>query len=573
MKTRFGVRWSILSSGARREFQICVLLITVVPFLSTAFLLLRLHRGEAIGWGSWLAVAMGLICIVILGYVLLSKYPTTIVKLRSYLEDMVAGTLPEKIELVRQEDDFAAIETSLNLLLEQLKQRFEAVQLEKTQLEEELGHVRYLEAIGTLASGIAHEISTPIQFISDNTRFLAEATRALLDALPCPPGGAKPDNEQHDGDRGDAESRVQEAEDTEYLRTEIPKAIRQSQEGVRRIEAVVRAMKAYASRDGGEPAETDLNAMIENAVEVTRNEWKYTADVKLELADDLPRLVCIGQDIQQVLLNVIGNAVQAVSQTADQPGQQKGLIRITTAKSRDRVMIRIHDTGPGIPEQRRASVFEPSFTAREGTHTPGQDLAMAYWLVTRKHGGSMILEPDRGRGSVFTVSLPIAGKAGRPGEEQTDTTHAPPGDPQPPESGAQELSVLFVDDSENVLWALERTLHVMRGHWDMAFVSSAAEALALLSKRSYDVIVADSHMPEQGGQELLSEIGQQHPRMGRVLFSGDADLLDSVKAMGLPYTVIPKPCERAALEAAVREALSAARGDAETMDVDTGATQ
>ncbi|MBT3375371.1 MAG: response regulator [Lentisphaerae bacterium] len=574
MQTRSGPRWSILPNEARRQFQTCVLLITVIPSLAIAFLLIQFERGGAVGWGSWLVVGAGLACIVVLGYVLLGKYPATVAKLRSRLEDIMEEELPEHVEQMRLEDDFAAIETSLSLILERLRERFAAVQLEKARLEEELGHVRYLEAIGTLAAGIAHEISTPLQFISDNTRFLKEATEKLVRALPSRQATAAPDPGSRHDVHGAPQPASLDLRDMEFLRAQIPDAIQQSQEGIRRIAAVVRAMKAYASRDAsGQWAEADLNSMIENALEVTRSDWKHVADVTTELADDLPVLTCIPQDMRQVLLSLIGNAAQAVGEAVEDQGGQKGIIRIATTGTQDRITLRVQDSGLGIPEQAQPDIFEPSFTAGEGARNANQDLAMAYWLVTRKHDGAMAFESTVGEGTTFTVSLPLRTgvSAESPDQRESEATAKPPEASRGPERDSQ-LRILFVDDSESVLWALERTLHVMEGHWKMAFVTSASQAVERLRQRPYDVVVTDSNMPGKNGQELLQEVGDAYPGTGRVLLSGDTGLLAGGDATGLPYPIIAKPCERSELQAAIEEALAAARGPTQTTASPAGTT-
>ena len=165
-----------------------------------------------------------------------------------------------------------------------------------------------LESIGHLAAGIAHEINTPTQFVGDNTRFLRDAFGDLiklidsLDRLAAAARGGRVDQ-----DLLDEVERARSSADIGYLRAEIPKAIDQSLEGIQRVSKIVRAMKEFSHPDLGEKVATDLNRAIETTVTVARNEWKYVAEMKLDLDPTLPMVACIPGEINQVILNLIVN--------------------------------------------------------------------------------------------------------------------------------------------------------------------------------------------------------------------------------------------------------------------------
>ncbi len=271
-------------------------------------------------------------------------------------------------------------------------------------MEVTLRHAQKMESIGQLAAGIAHEINTPIQYIGDNLRFMLGAVEELLGALdalpPEVPGGAGMD----DGTRT-FRDRLQAA-DMDYLRKELPKAARQSLEGVARVSKIVGAMKEF-SHPGSESRTTaDLNRAIESTVAVSRNEWKYVADLDLELDPLLQPVPCYPGEINQVVLNLIVNAAHAIGDTVGHSGQ-KGRITIRTRSEAGQVVIQIEDTGAGIPEAIRDRIFDPFFTTKGVGKGTGQGLAIAHSVVVDKHGGTIGFETELGQGTLFTIHLPI----------------------------------------------------------------------------------------------------------------------------------------------------------------------
>lgn len=283
--------------------------------------------------------------------------------------------------------------------MSELEQSFK----EKEMLHSQLLQAHKLESVGQLASGIAHEINTPAQFVSSNISFLDEAFRDItnfIGSLTSAETEAQlPVNYVHD---------TLKDIDWEYLNEEIPKAFQQSQEGLLRISSIVRAMKEF-SHPGSKDAEpSDINHLIETTVIVARNEWKYVSDVVFHLAPDLPRVHCMSGAISQVMLNLLVNAAHSISEKLGRtPEGAKGTITITTEADGSSVFIHLTDTGCGIPEDCRAKIFEPFFTTKEVGMGTGQGLAIAYDVVTRKHGGDLTFKTEIGEGTMFTIKLPI----------------------------------------------------------------------------------------------------------------------------------------------------------------------
>lgn len=284
---------------------------------------------------------------------------------------------------------------------------------ERKIMESQLVQAQKLEAIGQLAAGIAHEINTPIQYVGDNTRFLMDAFKdmtalfelyeRLTGAILPSPGCAELLQE--------IQARKEEV-DLPYLKEEIPRAIHQSLEGVERVAKIVRAMKEFSHPGPKEKTPTNLNRAIENTLTVARNEWKYVADVVLELDPDLPLVPCLPNELNQVILNLVINAAHAIAGVVGDGSRGKGTITVATGTKGNMVEIRIRDTGTGIAPEIQSKVFDPFFTTKEVGKGTGQGLAIARSIVVDKHGGKIDFETEWGQGTTFTIALPLTNGMG-----------------------------------------------------------------------------------------------------------------------------------------------------------------
>jgi signal transduction histidine kinase len=278
-------------------------------------------------------------------------------------------------------------------------------------LEEELARAQKMQAIGHLAAGIAHEISTPAQFVGDNTHFLREAFDDLaqllirfqdLAAAARDAGGLAEPLQAVD-------TAVQEL-DLDYLEAEIPLAIDHILDGVERISKIVRSMKFFAHPGGLEKTPLDLNEAIESTLVISRNVWKYVADVATDLDPALPPVSGQRGEINQVLLNLITNAAHAIAEKQGRRATDKGRIRITSRQRDGWAEVRVQDSGPGIPEAIRNQVFDLFFTTKEEGIGSGQGLAIAHSVIVEKHGGVLTFESAPGEGTTFIVRLPVGGR-------------------------------------------------------------------------------------------------------------------------------------------------------------------
>jgi signal transduction histidine kinase len=166
-------------------------------------------------------------------------------------------------------------------------------------------------------------------------------------------------------------------------------------------------MKEFSHPGVKEKTQLDINHALQNTLTVTRNEWKYSADVETDFDEQLPQVLCMPGEINQVFLNIIVNAAQAINSMPGLATGQKGIIRLSTRRDGDMVEVRISDTGIGIPEEIQSRIFEPFFTTKEVGKGTGQGLALAYDVVERKHGGSIFFETHPGSGTTFIIRLPI----------------------------------------------------------------------------------------------------------------------------------------------------------------------
>jgi len=272
---------------------------------------------------------------------------------------------------------------------------------DRKELERHLAQSQKLESIGQLAAGVAHEINTPIQYIGDNGKFLEEAFRDLLHVIPAQqagPGAAV--------DVPAATNLPSPEVDVEYLREEIPKAIGQLLEGAEQVGRIVRAMKEFSHPGPVEKTPLDVNRAIRSVILISRNEWKYVAELATDLDPELPPVPCVAGEFNQVILNLIVNAAHAIGDVVKKSGN-KGVIQVSTCRKGEWAEIRVSDTGGGIPDAIRTRIFDPFFTTKQVGKGTGQGLAIAHAVVVQKHQGTISFESQPGGGTIFLIRLPL----------------------------------------------------------------------------------------------------------------------------------------------------------------------
>jgi len=287
--------------------------------------------------------------------------------------------------------------------------RRKAAEREHQQMEVLLRHAQKLESIGSLAAGIAHEINTPTQYIGDNTSFLGSTLPAVLSCLEVQRRFLL--DLQSGQDRpGQADEALRQIEDLDlgYLADEIPKAIKETLEGIARVTSIVRAMKDFSHPGGAGKAPVDLNKAIDSTLTVSRSVWKPVAELQQDLDPELAPVLCFQGEINQAVLNLVVNAAQAIDEALDSRRTGRlGVIRIATRQMGREVRISVSDTGNGIPEAIRNRIFEPFFTTKPVGKGTGQGLAIVHSVVVDKHGGRVTVETAPGLGTTFHLFLPV----------------------------------------------------------------------------------------------------------------------------------------------------------------------
>ena len=294
---------------------------------------------------------------------------------------------------------------SILLISMDISARKEAEQ-ERATMEIQLRHAQKMEAIGQLAAGIAHEINTPCQYLSDNLKFIKDAFSGFDKVNHCLTSALV--------DPGAETALVLEAvqkelveQDIAYLSEEVPRAITQSLEGLARISTIVQAMKVFGHPGGEGLVPVNLNETLRNTIVVAQSEWKYVADVDTDLDPQLPEVCCSPGEMNQVFLNLLVNASHAIAERfGGRPGE-KGRITLRSRVQGPWVEIRVEDTGVGIPEAIRQQIFLPFFTTKPVGKGTGQGLSIVHSVVT-KSGGFIDLESQVGQGTCFIIRLPYS---------------------------------------------------------------------------------------------------------------------------------------------------------------------
>jgi len=348
-------------------------------------------------------IAVGYLCIVVyVGFTTYKTFASPIRKLELAAKNSIEYNKPFKLKesgpyeirslTKRLQGLVIGLEQTVKARTEQLLAKTESLETEiiqRKELETQLVHAQKMEAVGQLASGIAHEINSPSQFANDNILFLKEAISGFLAKL-----------------RG--EKTAPDAKELQFLAENAPDAVDQASEGINRITTIVKSMKNFAYKDAQSAKKpSDLNQAIRSTVVVATNEWKYHADLDLVLDDALPFVPCNIGEINQVVLNLVVNGAHAIRDRF--PEGQKGSLVISTKHYENAgcAIITIKDNGGGIPKKVSDRIFEPFFTTKEVGVGTGQGLAIAHNVITKSHGGQIWFDTKVGEGTTFFIKLPM----------------------------------------------------------------------------------------------------------------------------------------------------------------------
>ncbi|HEY8489957.1 MAG TPA: response regulator, partial [Dehalococcoidia bacterium] len=370
--------------------------------------------------------------------------------------------------------------------------------------QEEQVRMERLRAVGEMASGVAHDFNNLLSLVLGRVELLREEVR-----------------------RGRVDPGAVEA-----ALASIEQAAMDGAETVRRLQDFTRSQRA---REGYESV--DVNQVVRDAVALSRPRWRdapqqegRTIACELELDPAAPPARGHASELREVLINLIFNAVDAMP--------EGGTLRLSTGREGDHARIAVSDTGVGMSREVKRRLFEPFFTTK-GTSGGGMGLSISYGIISQ-YGGKILVDTAKGKGSTFTILLPVAEE--RPAAE-AEAAAAP-----------ARAKVLAVDDEPGVLQALKLILNA-DGH-QVTACSSGAEALEAAAREEFDLVFTDLGMPGMSGWEVARRIKEIRPKTPVALVTGWGVALDEERLRGSGVDlVINKPFRMAALRQAVAEAM------------------
>jgi signal transduction histidine kinase len=249
--------------------------------------------------------------------------------------------------------------------------------------QSQLVHSEKMASLGELTAGIAHEIQNPLNFVNNFSEVNKELLEELMEA-------------QQNGNKQEVEEIVRD------ILTNEEKIVHHG----KRAEAIVKSMLQHSRTSSGEKVPTDINALADEYLRLAYHGFRakdksFNVDYKMDLADGLPKINIVPQDMGRVLLNLINNAFQAVREVAEPK-----VVVATRRHGAKGIEISVKDNGPGIPENIRDKIFQPFFTTKAAGEGTGLGLSLSYDIVTKGHGGELKVKTKPGNGSEFVIHLP-----------------------------------------------------------------------------------------------------------------------------------------------------------------------
>lgn len=404
------------------------------------------------------------------------RIASPLVDLRDNAEAVGRGDFSRRIDRISNDEcgDLADAFNRMTSNLQTSRTELETAIQQVRTTQEQLIQSEKLSAVGQFVAGVAHELNNPLTAVVGFSE--------LLQSMPT-------DEKTHG-----------------YL-DRIAKS-------AHRCHKIVHSLLSFARQDAPERKRVDLHTLVEEVLEIMAYDLR-TSDIAIgrELAPRLPPLMADPHQLQQVFVNILSNARQAM-----EPGERKGRIVIRTRESGGRVTIEFEDNGPGIRADHLARIFDPFFTTKPVGKGTGLGLSLCYGII-QEHGGAITARSELGQGATFAIELPIAGEAeGVSALERRGASAAPfpVGEGRP--SGK---SVLVIDDEQ---WILDLAGELLRAEGHAVETALGGQpALDLIAQRRFDVIISDWKMPGLNGVRLFEHLQRIRPdAAARVLFmTGD----------------------------------------------------
>jgi signal transduction histidine kinase len=314
-------------------------------------------------------------------------------------QKVAEGDFSQKVDFMGEfSDAFNSMVSALATARADLTERNEQLADTLTQLqatESQLLQQEKMASIGQLAAGVAHEINNPMGFISSNLGALGKYTDrlksffAVVDevmALPELPGGVR-----------EKIAASRKSMKIDFMLTDIPNLLAESADGADRVRKIVQDLKGFSRVDEAECSPADLNQCLESTISIIWNDLKDKVQLTKEFGD-IPNVTCRPQQLNQVFMNILQNAGQAI--------EHDGIIKVSTSCDNESVFVGISDNGCGIAPENLTRIFEPFFTTKPVGKGTGLGLSISYDIV-RKHGGEIEAISEVGSGTTFRVRIPL----------------------------------------------------------------------------------------------------------------------------------------------------------------------
>ncbi len=278
---------------------------------------------------------------------------------------------------------------------QELLRRHAELNVRLTAAQEKLLQAEKLASIGQLAAGVAHEINNPIGYVHSNLGSLQEYLHSLFALIDAYERALRsPDPRAMIPEIDQTRARL----DIDFIIRDLPQLMTESREGIERVTRIVRDLKDFSRSERDESWKlADIHAGLESTLNIIWNELKYNTTLEKEYGE-LPLVECLPSQLNQVFLNILINAGQAIG--------ERGVIRVRTGHEDDHVWIEISDSGPGIPPDVVQRIFDPFFTTKPVGKGTGLGLSISYGIVA-KHHGRIDVESKVGEGSTFRIVLPV----------------------------------------------------------------------------------------------------------------------------------------------------------------------
>ncbi len=381
---------------------------------------------------SVISLGCGIFALVV-GYLLSRTISKPIIKLQQAVMNLAEGKLDTRVN-IRSDDEIGELATSFNKMADDLQySRDELVNTnkqlrdeisERLQAEAELQQVlkdlkktqmqliqsEKMSSLGQLVAGVAHEINNPVNFIYGNLQHTDDYTQKLLLLI-------KLYQNYYPNPEPEIKNANAEA-DIEYLTEDLPKMLTSMKMGAKRIREIVLSLRIFSRLDEAEFKTADLHEGIESSLLILQHRLKLQnnrPEIKVvKEYDEIPQIQCFAGQLNQVFMNLLANAIDALEDCFQKELCLNPLICISSEQVNENVIIRIADNGIGIPEEIQSRLFDPFFTTKAVGKGTGMGLSISYQIITGKHGGSLQCISSPGQGAEFVITIPI--RVGKPAQ-------------------------------------------------------------------------------------------------------------------------------------------------------------